>query len=120
VSTYGRYSRTQRVKRWVRLHATGNRQRARNWLNRRARARGKAPLPDRITRAVGSRVPVYRDRISPATGRPRWTDRSDGALTRWRASRPGPIADRDLALTRALARRERPQGRPPRTRGRSR
>jgi hypothetical protein len=82
--TYGRYSRTERVKRWVRLHATGNRQRARNWMNRRAIQRGRSPLPDRVTRAVGSRTPVYRNRTNPATGRPRWTDRSDGDLARWR------------------------------------
>lgn len=68
-----------------RIH--GARQGYRNWLSGRARARGKAPLPDRITRGIGSRLPVYRDRINPATGRPRWTDRSDGALARWRADR---------------------------------
>ena len=68
-----------------RIH--GARTQYRNWLGDRARARGKAPLPDRVTRAAGSRIPVYRDRTNPATGRPRWTDRSDGALTRWRADR---------------------------------
>lgn len=50
---------------------SGTRQQYRNWLNTRARARGKRPLPDRAARAAGSRVPVYRNRISPATGRPR-------------------------------------------------
>jgi hypothetical protein len=61
--------------------------RYRNWLSTRYRARGngKAPLPDRVSRAVNSRTPVVRDRINPATGRPRWTDRSPGDLTRWRA-----------------------------------
>ena len=68
-----------------RIH--GTRQGYRNWLSGRARARGKAPLPDRITRGIGSRLPVVRDRINPATGRPRWTDRSDGALAKWRADR---------------------------------
>ena len=66
---------------------SGGRQRYRNWLNRRARVRGRAPLPDRLTRWAGSRTPGYRNRINPATGRPRWTDRSDGALARWRADR---------------------------------
>ena len=76
-----------------RIH--GGRQGYRNWLNRRARARGKAPLPDRITRGIGSRVPAVRDRINPATGRPRWTDRSDGALARWRADRERTQGPRD-------------------------
>jgi hypothetical protein len=65
----------------------GRRAQYRNWLNRRARARGKAPLPDRATRAAGSRIPGYRNRINRATGRPRWTDRSPAALARWQASR---------------------------------
>lgn len=52
----------------------GTRQQYRNWLNGRAHARGKAPLPDRATRAVGSRTPVYRNRVNPATGRPRRDD----------------------------------------------
>ena len=68
---------------------SGGRQRYRNWLNRRARVRGRAPLPDRLTRWAGSRTPGYRNRINPATGRPRWTDRSDGALAKWRADREG-------------------------------
>ena len=63
------------------------RQGYRNWLSGRARARGRDPLPDRLTRAAGSRMPVYRDRISPATGRPRRTDRSPADLARWRAAR---------------------------------
>ena len=93
-----------------RIH--GTRQEYRNWLSGRARARGKAPLPDRITRGVGSRLPVVRDRINPATGRPRWTDRSDGALAKWRADRertgnrdPGPRQTRSRA-PRGVSRRE--------------
>jgi hypothetical protein len=85
-------SRTARAKRWLRLHLTGNRQRYRNWLNRRARARGKTPLPDRVTRGAGSRVPGYRNRVNPATGRPRWTDRNREALDRWQASRSQSVA----------------------------
>ena len=52
-----------------RIH--GTRQQYRNWLNRRAIARGKGPLPGRVTSAIGSRTPVYRNRINPATGRRR-------------------------------------------------
>jgi hypothetical protein len=84
-------------RRWARLHATGNRQRIRNWLNRRALDRGRAPLPDRMTRPLSS-LPVYRNRVNPATGRPR---RDDGRINQ--------LIDRDLA-------RRAPQ----RSRGRSR
>ena len=70
-------------------HISGARQQYRNWLNTRARARGKAPLPDRVTRAVTSRVPGYRNRVNPATGRPRRDDRQAGRV-------------RDGALARAL------------------
>ena len=83
-------SRTARAKRWLRLHLTGNRQRYRNWLNRRTRARGKTPLPDRVTRAAGSRVPGYRNRVNPATGRPRRDDRVIGR-----------VKDQSLARSRA-------------------
>ena len=68
---------------------SGGRQQYRNWLNRRAVTRGRTPLPDRITRGAGTCLPIVRDRINPATGRPRWTDRSDGALAKWRADREG-------------------------------
>ena len=78
---------------------SGGRQRYRNWLNRRARVRGRAPLPDRLTRCIGSRLPVVRDRINPATGRPRWTDRSDGALARWRADH-GTYRENELLRAR--------------------
>ena len=63
--------------------------RYRNWLSGRywARGNGKAPLPDRVSRAVGSRTPVYRNRIDPAHGRPRWTDRSPQDMQRWRQAR---------------------------------
>jgi hypothetical protein len=72
-----------------RYYVQGWRQQYRNWLSTRyhARGNGKAPLPDRVTRGVASRTPVYRERINPATGRPRWTDRSPGDLARWRADR---------------------------------
>ena len=65
----------------------GARQQNRNWMNGRARQRGKAPLPDRVSRAVGSRTPVVRNRINPATGRPRRTDRSPQRTRQPRANR---------------------------------
>lgn len=82
-------------RRWFRLHATGNRQRCRNWLNRRAMRRGKSPLPERITRPVRSSAPLYRNRVNPGTGRPHRDDRQigrvqDRSLARMRAQRaPG-------------------------------
>ena len=75
---------------------TATHTRYRNWLSSRyhARGNGKAPLPDRVTRGVASRTPVYRQRVNPATGRPRWTDRSQGDLNRWRANRERTQAPR--------------------------
>lgn len=63
-----------------RLRMTGNRQRYRNWLNRRAMRRGKSPLPERLARPVRSSVPVYRNRVNPATGRPRRDDKQIGRV----------------------------------------
>ena len=80
-----------------RIH--GGRQGYRNWLSARARARGKDPLPDRITRGAASRIPGYRNRVNPATGRPRWTDRSAGALARWRADH-GTYRENELLRAR--------------------
>ena len=90
-------------------HVKGNRQRYRNWLSRRAWSRGKTPLPDRLTRGAGSRVPGYRNRVNPATGRPRRTDRSPEHLARWKASRDQQhvrdlLADREPQLARTLDR----------------
>ena len=64
--------------------------RYRNWLSsrywRRVNAGGpdKRPLPDRVSRAVTSRTPVVRNRVNPATGRPR---RDDARPRRDRAAR---------------------------------
>ena len=71
---------------------TATHTRYRNWLSSRyhARGNGKAPLPDRVTWGAASRMPVVRNRVNPATGRPRWTDRSPQALGRWRADRQDP------------------------------
>ena len=62
----------------MRMRLSGSKTRHRNWLNRRAWARGKTPLPDRIARQFTSRLPVYRNRVNPATGRPRRDDRRIG------------------------------------------
>ena len=81
--------RESRAKRWVRRHATGNRQRVRNWLNRRAVTRGRSPLPERLTRPVRSSLPGYRNRVNPATGCPRRDDRQLGKA-RDRSPPPAP------------------------------
>ena len=72
-------ARTRASNAWYRAagrRIQGARQGYRNWLNGRAWTRGKAPLPDRVSRAAGSRTPVYRNRVNPATGRPRRDDRT--------------------------------------------
>lgn len=84
----------------LRRGVAGTRQRYRNWLNRRAWERGKVPLPDRTTRRFSS-LPVYRNRVNPATGRPRRDDRQlgrtqDQAMARAREAR-------DLKAARARA-----------------
>ena len=69
--------------------------RASNWLDPRLRrlhadnprARVRHRLSGGRPARVLARTPVARNRVNPATGRPRWTDRSDGALARWRADR---------------------------------
>lgn len=68
---------------------TATHTRYRNWLSTRywARGNGKAPLPDRVSRAVTSRTPAVRNRINPATGRPRWTDRSPQRTASFQAAR---------------------------------
>jgi hypothetical protein len=95
---------------------TATHARYRNWLSTRyhARGNGKAPLPDRVTRGAASRTPVYRNRVNPATGRPRWTDRSDRALAKWQTSRPVTVRkqlDRGLARIDAETRAARQRGR---------
>jgi hypothetical protein len=69
-----------------------NRTRFRNWMNRRAWQRGKTPLPDRIARQFTARMPVYRNRINRATGRPHRDDlwmgrRGDRSMADWKARR---------------------------------
>ncbi len=70
-----------------RLHADNPRARVRHLL-----AGGR---PARVL----ARTPVARNRINPATGRPRWTDRSDGALARWRADH-GTYRENELLRAR--------------------
>lgn len=96
-----------------RSRMAGNRTRYRNWLNRRARARGKVPLPDRIMRGFSS-LPVYRSRLNPATGRPHRDDKpigavQDGAMARMRAAddlRAARAADNQRFVRDMLARRD--------------
>lgn len=93
-------SRMARARRWLSLHLTGNRQRYRNWLNRRALLRGKSPLPERLTRPVRSSLPVYRQRVNPATGRPRRDDREIGRVTDRELARLAPQHQRDASRGR--------------------
>jgi len=88
--------------------------RAGNWRRRRFLETGRGFALERATRGVRSSLPVYRDRINPATGRPRADDREvyrrrDAALTRMRE-------DRLPARAALVSSREPAQ----RTRGRSR
>ena len=74
------------------MRLRGTRTQYRNWLNRRAWQRGKTPLPDRIARQFTSRMPVYRNRINRATGRPRRDDlqlgrSGDRSMADWKARR---------------------------------
>ena len=81
-----------------RIH--GGRQGYRNWLNRRAVLRGRSPLPERLTRPVRSSLPVYRDRINPATGRPHRDDRALGRTSDASLSRLAPQRQRDAQAAR--------------------
>lgn len=82
----------------------GTRTRYRNWLNSRARQRGSTPLPDRISRQFTARLPVCRNRINRATGRPHRDDLRLGR-TGDRALADGK-ARRDRAGVRAAASRQ--------------
>lgn len=66
--------------------------RAGNWRRRRFLETGKGFAAERATRGLRSSLPVYRDRINPATGRPRRDDaevyrRRDVQLARMREDR---------------------------------
>ena len=74
-----------------------------NWRRRRFLETGRGFRAERATRRARSSLPVYRNRITPATGRPR---RDDAALYR----------SRDEGFARMRERGTIPQ----RTRGRSR
>jgi hypothetical protein len=106
-------ARTRISNGWYRLagrRISGWRQQHRNWLNRRAIERGRSPLPERATRGLRSSLPVYRNRVNTATGRPHRDDREIGRVS-------------DASLARMKQRRERhplPAARAPRSPGRSR
>ena len=72
--------------------------RAGNWRRRRFLETGKGYVLDRATRGVRSSLPLYRNRINPATGRPRRDDaevyrRRDAALARMRERQIAPSPD---------------------------
>ena len=76
----------------MRMRLSGAKTRHRNWLNRRAWARGKTPLPDRISRQFTARMPGYRNRINRGTGRPHRDDlqlgrTGDRSMADWKARR---------------------------------
>lgn len=65
------------------------------WRRRRFLETGKGYAAERATRGIRSSLPVYRDRINPATGRPRSDDaeifrRRDAALATLRDRRITP------------------------------
>jgi hypothetical protein len=76
-----------------------------NWRRRRFAETGKGYAVERATRGVRSSLPVYRDRVNPATGRPRSDDaelyrRRDAALARMRERRipaSPPVRAQDYA-----------------------
>jgi hypothetical protein len=53
----------------------------RNNRNRRTVARGRRPFLERTGSRIGSRMPLYRARINPATGRPHRDDARIGRVT---------------------------------------
>ena len=68
-----------------------------NWRRRRFLETGKGYAAERATRGVRSSLPVYRNTINPATGRPRADDaeiyrRRDAALATMRERRIPPSA----------------------------
>ena len=74
-------------------HVQGSRTRFWNWRSQKAFARGRRDVPARTGDQLRSRVPVYRDRVNPATGRQHRDDvrlgRSmDGALAAFKRSMP--------------------------------
>jgi hypothetical protein len=123
--------RRARIARWARLHATGNRQRLSNWRNRRTIERGRRPRITQAADAARSSLPVYRDRINRATGRPHRDDAqlgrtSDRSLARMaqqrqilRAANDGPARTslaRQFADAGVTVTRERGNDEPPRAR----
>jgi hypothetical protein len=64
-----------------------------NWRRRRFLQTGKGFVAERATRRLRSSLPIYRNRINPATGRPRRDDvmiyvKRDEGLGRLREQRP--------------------------------
>jgi hypothetical protein len=65
----------------------------RNWRNRRFLETGKGFAVERTMRPALSGLPVYRDRINPATGRPR---RDDAEIYRRRDAAIGRMRERGI------------------------
>ena len=61
-----------------------------NWRNQRTLERGRRPRTTQGADAVRSSVPVYRNRINPATGRTHRDDRSLGRTTDRSLARMAP------------------------------
>jgi len=87
-----------RLTRWTRLHATGNRTRISNWRNRRTIDRGRRPRTTQAADVVRSRVPVYQDRVNPATGRPHRDDALLGRTSDRSLARMAPARRADRAV----------------------
>ena len=84
----------------------------RNWRNRRFLETGRGFALERVTRPVRSSLPVYRNRINPATGRPRRDDVQIGAIrdreaARRRKAHAGKVAAHDRAVRELWANSDR-------------
>ena len=79
-----------------------------NWRRRRFLETGKGFRAERATRRLRSSLPAYRDRINPATGRPR---RDDAALYRSRDEGFARMRERGTIQPRRPARKGRGRSR---------
>jgi hypothetical protein len=67
-----------------------------NWRRRRFLETGKGYAVERATRGARSSLPVWRDRINPATGRPR---RDDAEIFRRRDAALATMRERRIPVT---------------------
>jgi hypothetical protein len=101
----GRVRASNAWYRTVGRRMSGSRIRFSNWRHRRAMVRGRVARADRWVLQARSHVPVYRDRINRATGRPH---RDDGRMARMHDE---SLAGISRKLRQAAALREQAQGR---------